>query len=63
MLDLGESAMTSRSLRFRVGSLSGLLLANVAARVAALASVAAGTLLVARTAGAAGVGIYGSCPG
>lgn len=50
--------MTSRSLRFRVGSLSGLLLANVAARVAALASVAAGTLLVARTAGAAGVGIY-----
>jgi O-antigen/teichoic acid export membrane protein len=58
MLDLGESAMTSRSLRFRVGSLSGLLLANVAARVAALASVAAGTLLVARTAGAAGVGIY-----
>jgi O-antigen/teichoic acid export membrane protein len=41
-----------------MGSLGGMLLANVVARVVALASVAVGTLLVARAAGAAGVGIY-----
>jgi O-antigen/teichoic acid export membrane protein len=58
MLGLGQGAVNPRSLRVRTGSLSGLLLANVAARVAALASVAVGTLLVARAAGAAGVGIY-----
>jgi O-antigen/teichoic acid export membrane protein len=58
MLDLGQSAMSAHSLRVRADSLSGLLLANVGARVAALASVAVATLLVARTAGAAGVGIY-----
>jgi len=58
MRALGQGTVTLRSLGTRLGSLGGMLVANVAARVVALASVALGTLLVARTAGAAGVGIY-----
>ena len=44
-----------RKLRARTG---GVLAANAGARVAALVSVALGTLLIARTGGAAAVGIY-----
>jgi O-antigen/teichoic acid export membrane protein len=43
--------------RLRSGSLSTLL-ANMAARILALASVALGTLFVARAGGAVGVGVY-----
>ena len=46
------------SLRNRIGALFVKLLANMAARAVALACVALATIVVARTEGAAGVGIY-----
>ena len=46
------------SLRNRIGALFVKLLANMAARAVALACVALATIVVARTDGAAGVGIY-----